>query len=94
MANLREESLNSLLALLLELYEGIDVAPDRTDASTAMDITVVRAGAADTVPHFTQAKAGDRPSRRWEAAEQTRPQLRSERRAHTFALCYPSQLGN
>lgn len=92
MANLREESLNSFLALRLDQYDGIHVAPERRDAGAAVDITVVHAGAADPVPILIEAKIGDTPSKRLEAAKQARRRLLSEPRALAFALCYPSHL--
>lgn len=94
MAILREESLNSILTLPLDQYDSIHVDPERRDAGASMDIRVVRAGAADNIPNFAEAKTGDTPSKRRKAAKQARPQLRFEPRAHVFALCYPSQLRN
>ena len=92
MANLREESLNSFLALLLDQYDGIHVAPERRDAAAAVDITVVHAAAADPVPILIEAKIGDTPSKRREAAKQALRRLHSEPRALAFALCYPTDL--
>lgn len=92
MANLREETLNSFLALRLDQYDGIHVAPERRDAGAAVDITVVHAGAADPVPILIEAKIGDTPAKRLEAAKQARRRLLSEPRALAFALCYPSHL--
>ena len=92
MANLREESLNSFLALRLDQYDGIHVAPERRDAGAAVDVTVVHAGAADPVPILIEAKIGDTPAKRREAAKQARRRLHSEPRALAFALCYPSHL--
>lgn len=41
MANLREESLKNVLALRLGRYDGIHVAPERSDAGEEVDIAIV-----------------------------------------------------
>ena len=94
MANLREESLNGFLALLLDQYDGIHVAPERRDEGGAVDITVDPAGTRYPVPILIEAKIGDTPSMRREAAKQARVRLRNEPRALAFGLCYPSHLWN
>ena len=89
MANLREESLNSYLALLLDEYEGIDVAAERRSPGEAIDITVMHVGAAAPVPILIEAKIGSTPAKRREAVKQARARLTSEPRALAFGLCYP-----
>lgn len=92
MANLREESLNGFLALLLDQYEGIRVAPERREDSAVGDLTLVPAGTKDSVPILIEAKIGDTPSKRREAAKRARLRLRNEPGALAFGLCYPSHL--
>ena len=92
MANLREESLNTYLALLLDRYDGIHAAPERRKALEAIDITVVHADMADPVPILIEAKIGDTPAKRREAVSQARERLASNPKALAFGLCYPTHL--
>lgn len=94
MAHLREESLNSFLALRLDQHDGIHVAPERRDAGAAVGLTIGHRGAADHARILIEAKIGHTPLKCQEAAKQARRKLLFEPRALAFALCYPCQLSN
>ena len=61
MAHLREETLNTYLALLLDSYEGITAIPERRSSTEAIDITVVHGTAVEPIPIFVEAKIGKTP---------------------------------
>lgn len=92
MAHLREETLNTYLALLLDSYEGISATAERRSTAEAIDITVVHGSASAPVPIFIEAKIGDTPSKRRNAAKQARSRLLEQARSLAFGLCYPDHL--
>lgn len=92
MAHLREETLNTYLALLLDSYEGITATAERRSSTEAIDVTVVHGSAAAPVPIFVEAKIGDTPSKRRSAAKQARSRLTDASRSLAFGLCYPTHL--
>ena len=92
MAHLREETLNTYLALLLDNYEGITATAERRSSTEAIDITVVHGSAVAPIPILVEAKIGKTPSKRREAIRQARSRLATARRALAFGLCYPSHL--
>ena len=94
MVNLQEEALNKCLALLLDRCEGIDVTAKGGSLAEAIDISVNPAGAAAPVPILIEAKLGNTPGTRREAAKQARAQLAAEPLKLAFGLCYPFSLGN
>ena len=75
MAHLREETLNTYLALLLDSYEGITATPERRSSTEAIDITVVHGTAVEPIPILVEAKIGKTPSKRREAVRQARSRL-------------------
>ena len=88
MAHLREETLNTYLALLLDSYEGIAATAERRSSTEAIDITVVHGISA--VPILIEAKIGNTPSKRRAAVLQAKSRLTP--RALAFGLCYPEYL--
>ena len=69
MANLREETLNTYLATLLDQYDGICATPEIRDGREAIDITVTHSNATAAIPILIEAKIGDSPANR----RQSRP---------------------
>ena len=92
MAHLREETLNTYLALLLDGYKGITATAERRSSTEAVDITVVHGNAAAPIPILIEAKIGDTPAKRREAAKQARTRLVAAPNSLAFGLCYPIQL--
>ena len=92
MAHLREETLNTYLALLLDSYEGITATAERRSSTEAIDITVVHGTAVAPIPILVEAKIGDTPSKRREAIRQARSRLAAAPRSLAFGLCYPAHL--
>ena len=92
MPHLREETLNTYLALLLDSYEGISATAESRSSTGAIDITVVHGSALAPVPIFIEAKIGDTPARRRQAARQARSRLGARPRSLAFGLCYPTHL--
>ena len=93
MAHIREETLNTYLALLLDSYEGITATAEKRSSTEAIDITVVHGAAVEPIPILVEAKIGDTPSKRREAVRQARSRLAAPRRASlAFGLCYPIHL--
>ena len=92
MAHLREETLNTYLALLLDGYKGITATAERRSSTEAVDITVVHGNAAAPIPILIEAKIGDTPAKRREAAKQARTRLVAAPNSIAFGLCYPIQL--
>ena len=92
MANLREETLNSYLALLLDQYDGISAIAENRSGQQAIDITVTHESATDAIPIFMEAKIGDSSSHRRSAARQARSRLHTEPRALAWGICYPAHL--
>ena len=60
MAHLREETLNTYLALLLDSYEGITAIAERRSSTEAIDITVVHGTAVAPIPILVEAKIGNK----------------------------------
>ncbi len=92
MANLREETLNTHLALLLDQYDGISATAERRSGQQAIDITVTHEHATAAIPIFIEAKVGDSPSKRRAAEKQARKRLSPRPRALAWGLCYPVHL--
>ena len=92
MAHLREETLNTYLALLLDGYQGITATAERRSSTEAIDITVVHGNAAAPISILIEAKIGDTPSKRRAAAKQARTRLVAAPNSLAFGLCYPIQL--
>ncbi len=92
MAKLREESLNTLLAQLLDGHDGLTATPEARSGGAAIDITARHAGAARPAPILMEAKTGDTAANRRAAARQARSRLTDRPRALAFALCYPADL--
>ena len=92
MPNLREETLNTYLALLLEDYDGINAAAEIRGSTDAIDITVTQEGPTPSVKIFVEAKIGDTKAKRRQAETQARSRLSDRPRALAFAVCYPQQL--
>ena len=92
MAHLREETLNTYLALLLDGYKGITATAERRSSTEAIDITVVHGNTAAPIPILIEAKTGDTPAKRREAAKQARTRLVAAPNSLAFGLCYPIQL--
>ena len=90
MAHLREETLNTYLALLLDNYEGITATAERRSSTEAIDITVVHGTAGAPIPILVEAKIGETPSKRREAIRQARSRLATAPRSLAFGLCYPA----
>ncbi len=92
MPNLREETLNTYLALLLEDYDGINAAAEIRGSTDAIDITVTQEGPTPSIKIFVEAKIGDTKAKRRQAETQARSRLSGRPRALAFAVCYPQQL--
>ena len=92
MANLREETLNTYLALLLDRYDGISATAENRSGNQAIDITVTHESATAAIPIFIEAKIGDTPSNRRAAARQARSRLYTEPRALAWGICYSAHL--
>ena len=92
MAHLREETLNTYLALLLDSQEGIAATAERRVSAEAIDITVAHEASAAPVPILIEAKIGQTPAKQKGAARQARSRLAAAPRALAFALCYPLEL--
>ena len=92
MAHLREETLNSYLALLLDNYEGIKATAEKRSPTEAIDITVVHGTDVKPIPTLVEAKIGNTPSKRREAVRQARSRLATSPRSLAFGLCYPTHL--
>ena len=92
MAHLREEVLNAYLGLLLDRYDGISATTEIRTPSHAIDITVTHSSVPAPVPILIEAKIGDTPSRRRNAAKQARSRLLGASRSLAFGLCYPLHL--
>ena len=92
MPNLREETLNTYLALLLEDYDGISAAAEIRGPTDAIDITVTQEGTTPSVKIFVEAKVGDTEAKRRQAEVQARSRLSGRPRALAFAVCYPQHL--
>lgn len=91
-ANLREETLNTYLALLLDKYDGISATAERRSRQQAIDVTVTHEHAAAPISIYIEAKVGDSPSKRREAEKQARSRLSFQPRALAWGLCYPAYL--
>ena len=76
MPHLREETLNTYLALLLDKNDGISATPEMRSSKGAVDITVKHDVVASPVPIFIEAKIGKTLMKRREAAKQARKRLR------------------
>ena len=72
MPHLREETLNSHLALLLDRHEGISATAESRSGTGAIDITVVHGSALAPVPIFIEANIGDTSANRRQTARQAR----------------------
>ena len=92
MANIREEALNTYLALLLEEYEGITARPEVRSSHAAVDITVTHSRASTAIPILIEAKIGNTPAKRRQAASQARSRLTSAPHSLAFGLCYLADL--
>ena len=92
MPHLREETLNTYLALLLDKIEGISATPEMRSSKAAVDITVEHDVVALPVPIFIEAKIGNTLMKRREAAKQARTRLTARKSAIAFGLCYPTHL--
>ena len=93
MANLREETLNTYLALLLDQYDGISATAEiRSPRIEAIDITVTHRNATAAIPILIEAKIGDSTSNRRNAARQARLRLSAKPHALAWGLCYPAHL--
>ncbi len=92
MLHVREESINTLLAFMLDGQEGISATAESRSSDEAIDITVRHDGVAEPVPILIEAKFGDTPAKRREVAEQARSRLEGRPRAIAFGLCYPQHL--
>ena len=92
MANVREETLNTHLALLLDRYDGITARPELRSREAAVDITVTHSSSSSSIPILVEAKIGNTPAKRRQAASQARSRLRVAPRALAFGVCYPSHL--
>ena len=91
MAHIREETLNTYLALLLDSYEGITATAEKRSSTEAIDITVVHGTAVEPIPILVEAKIGKTPAKRREAVRQARSRLAAPR-SLAFGLCYPTHL--
>ena len=92
MAHLREETLNTYLALLLDSYDGITATAERRSSTEAIDITVVHGTTAAPIPILVEAKIGTTPAKRRAAVRQARSRLATTPRSLAFGLCYPAHL--
>ena len=92
MANLREETLNTYLATLLDQYDGICATPEIRDGREAIDITVTHSNATAAIPILIEAKIGDSAANRRKAAQQARSRLSPTSQALAWGLCYPTDL--
>lgn len=92
MPTIREETLNSHLALLFHRYEGISATAERRSRTKAIDISVQHAGSTAELRILIEAKIGTTPSKRRAAAAQARSRLRDSPHALAFGLCYPERL--
>ncbi len=92
MPNLREETLNTYLSLLLEEYDGINAAAEIRGSADAIDITVTQEGPTPSVKIFLEAKIGDTKAKRRQAEVQARSRLSGRPRALAFAVCYAQHL--
>ena len=92
MPHLREETLNTHLALLLDKIDGISATPEMRSSKEAVDITVEHDAVASPVPIFVEAKIGTTLMKRREAAKQARKRLTARKRAIAYGLCYPTHL--
>ena len=90
--HLREETLNTLLALLLSEFEGIQATAEKRLGQTAIDITVSHEGAASDLQILIEAKIGTTAGKQRAAEKQARSRLSATPRAVAFALCYPNHL--
>ena len=90
--HLREETLNTLLALLLSEFEGIEATAEKRLGQTAIDITVSHEGTASDLQILIEAKVGNTSGKQRAAARQARSRLSGTPRALAFALCYPGHL--
>ena len=94
MPRVREEVINSYVALRLESHLGLAALPEVRSSNEAIDITVRHQGVARPVPIRIEAKLGDSPAKRRDAAKQARSRLTTKPRSIAFGLCYPSDLAN
>ena len=92
MPHVREETLNTLLSLLLNKHEGISAASEIRSGSEAIDITVRHDAVAEPVPILVEAKLGTTKAKRRAAAKQAQSRLESNPRSIAFGLCYPEYL--
>ena len=72
MPRVREEVINSYVALRLESHLGLAALPEVRSSNEAIDITVRHQGVARPVPIRIEAKLGDSPAKRRDAAKQAR----------------------
>ena len=77
---------------MLDGQEGISAIAESRSSDEAIDITVRHDGVAEPVPILIEAKFGDTPAKRREAAAQARSRLEGRPRAIAFGLCYPQHL--
>lgn len=91
-AHVREETLNSYLAEVLDGFSDISAAAEQRVGPEAIDVTVVHSGASDPVPILIEAKIGDSDGKRKQAARQVQRRIGARPEALGFALCYPSDL--
>ena len=91
MANSREESLNALLALLLDKYRGISASHDKGSKSGVVELTVSTEGK-DPNRIFIDARIGDTSSKRRKAAQRARARLAKFPDTLAFTVCYPQHL--
>ena len=91
MANSREESLNALLALLLDKYRGISATHEKSSKMGAVELTVSTEGK-DANRIFIEARIGDTPSKRRNSAQRARSRLAKLPDRLAFAVCYPQHL--
>ena len=91
MANSREESLNGLLALLLDKYRGISASHDKSSKSGVVELTVSTEGK-DPNRIFIDARIGDTASKRRKAAQRARARLAKFPDTLAFTVCYPQHL--
>ena len=92
MPNLREETLNTNLALLLDDYDGINAATEIRGSADAIEFTVPQEGTTPSVKIFLEAKIGDTRAKRRQAEAQARSRLSGRPRTLAFAVCYPQHL--
>ena len=92
MPHVREETLNTLLSLLLNEHEGISAASEVRSGREAIDITVRHDGVAEPVPILVEAKLGTTKAKRRAATKQAQSRLETNPRSIAFGLCYPEHL--